>query len=80
MKRFRWLRRACRLLAVAGLFALVEGLWPSPAQAKITCRVQDYRACSRYVCCLQTCLICTDSVTGYVDITCGDTYCWEQSY
>jgi hypothetical protein len=76
----RSLKRGCRLLPVAGLFALVVGLWPSPAQATITCHVQDYRYCSVYTCCAYTCVTCTDSKTGESDTQCSEVLCYDKRF
>ena len=72
------LHRGWWLLPAAGLLALVVGLWPSPAQAAITCKVQDYRNCGLYVCCAFTCVTCTDSVTGASDTQCSDIFCYDR--
>ena len=75
----RSLRRGRRVLAAAGLFALVVGFWPRPAQAAIKCNVHIFHSCSQYVCCFQVCTICYDTLTGdIIDISCGDTICYER--
>jgi hypothetical protein len=76
----RRLRGGWRLLPVVGLFALVVGLWPSPAQATITCHVQDFRSCSPYTCCSYTCVTCIDSTTGLSDTQCSDIYCYDRRF
>jgi hypothetical protein len=74
--------RVYRVLVAAGVLASVVGLWPSPAQAKITCRIQDIRACGRYICCIESCIYCYDSITLELvgDIVCSDPTCWERNY
>jgi len=72
-------RRIHQVLVVAGLLAMVAGLWPSPAQAAISCKVQTFRSCGTYVCCFQICTICYDTQTGdIIDISCGDTICYDR--
>jgi hypothetical protein len=74
------LKRSWRLLSAAGLFALVVGLWPSPAQAAITCKTQDTRYCSVYACCSYTCITCIDSTTGESDTQCSEIYCYDKRF
>jgi hypothetical protein len=72
-------RRIHRVLVVAVFLAAVAGLWPSPAQASISCKVQIYRFCSAYVCCFQICTICMDQQGNIIDVTCGDAYCYNRN-
>jgi hypothetical protein len=71
-------RRSRRLLTVAGLIALTVGLWPSTAQAAVSCRIHDYLSCGRFVCCLVTCIFCTDSETGDSSVDCSDVACYDR--
>jgi hypothetical protein len=73
-------RRMLRVLVAAGFLVLGVGLWPSPAQASIVCKVQNYHWCTAYVCCSQSCVYCIDSVTGELvgDVTCSDAFCWDK--
>jgi hypothetical protein len=71
-------RRIHRILVVAGLLAMIVGLWPSSAQA-LVCKVQNFHWCSDYVCCVQTCVYCLDPVTGQpIGVECSDADCWDQ--
>jgi len=73
----RSLRRAHRVLAAAGLLALTVVLWPSPAQAKVTCKVVDLRVCGRLICCLQTCVYCEDASGNLVgEPACSEPICY----
>ena len=71
-------RRIHRVLVIAVALAAVAGLWPSPAQATISCKVLQFLSCDQYACCLQICTSCTNSRTGITDIECGDTTCWAK--
>jgi hypothetical protein len=71
-------RRIHRVLVAAGVLAAVAGLWPSRAQATISCRAQQFFSCSQYACCFQICTVCYNSQTGITDINCGDTTCWTK--
>lgn len=74
----RNLRRARRVLVAAGFLALGVGLWPSAAQAGISCKVKDFRACGVYECCLISCVYCFDSLGNEVgDPVCSDVFCYN---
>jgi hypothetical protein len=68
-------RRSWRLLAIVAL-GLGWGVWPSVAQANITCRARNFIVCDHYECCFVTCVTCTDSDGNVVGIDCetGDCY------
>jgi hypothetical protein len=72
-------RRTHRVLVVAGFLATVAELWPSPARATISCKVQYFRACGLYLCCIQSCLICIDSQTGDTTLDCSDPICYNKN-
>jgi hypothetical protein len=72
-------RRIHRILVVAGFLGMGAGLWPSPAQASIHCQVKIYQHCSLYVCCFEVCTICTDQDGNVIDVTCGDTVCYDRN-
>lgn len=69
-----------RVLVAAGVLALGVSLSSSPAQAGVVCKVQDFRACGNYICCLMTCVYCIDTVTGDLvgDQVCSDPVCWSK--
>ena len=48
------------------------------AQAGITCKVKDFRACGVYECCLISCVYCFDSLGNEVgDPVCSDVFCYN---
>jgi hypothetical protein len=71
--------RIYRVLVVAGLLAMIVGLWPSPAQA-LVCKVVYFHWCTAYTCCAQACVYCIDPVTGQLvgDVNCSDAFCWDR--
>jgi hypothetical protein len=71
-------RRIHRVLVVTGVLAAVAGLWPASAQA-VTCQVQTFRSCAPYVCCFQICTVCVDKAGNIIDVSCGDTVCYNRN-